>query len=112
MDVVYAASVFHLFDWERQLKVAERVVGLLKKRKGSVLVGRQRGNITSMEYEHRSYQGGTMFKHNEESWKEMWRVVGEKTVSGISCSVFVKSAERACFLSDSILQLAFRTDRY
>ena len=69
------------FDWERQVKVAERVVGLLKKRKGSVVVGRQRGNCTPMEYEHRSYQGGTMFKHNEESWREMWRVVGEKTVS-------------------------------
>ena len=94
VDVVYAASIFHLFDWEQQVRVAERVVGLLKKRKGSVVLGRQRGNSTPREYEHRTNQGGTMFRHNEESWRKMWRVVGEKTVSGFSCSVFVRSAER------------------
>ncbi len=112
--MVYAASIFHLFDWGQQVKVAERVVGLLKKRKGSVVLGRQRGNSTPMEYVHRTNQGGTMFRHNEGSWREMWRVVGEKTVSGVSCSVFVGSAERdylACVLSDNILQLSFPTHK-
>ena len=97
VDVVYAASIFHLFDWGQQVKVAERVVGLLKKRKGSVVLGRQRGNNTPMEYEHRTNQGGTMFRHNEESWREMWRVAGEKTVSGFSCSCLIRSAERDSF---------------
>ena len=95
VDIVYAASIFHLFDWGQQVKVAERVVGLLKKRKGSLVVGRQRGSRTPMEYEHRTNQGGTMFRHNEESWREMWRVVGEKTVSGNLCSVFVESVAKA-----------------
>lgn len=109
MDIVYAASIFHLFDWGQQVKVAERVVGLLKKRKGSVVVGRQRGNSTPMEYEHKTNQGGTMFRHNEESWREMWRLVAEKTVSGFSCFVFVRSVGRACFLSNDILQLSLPT---
>lgn len=95
VDIVYAASIFHLFDWGQQVKAAERVVGLLKKRKGSVVVGRQSGNSTPMDYEHKTNQGGTMFRHNEESWREMWRVVGKRTVSGILCSVFVRSAGRA-----------------
>lgn len=113
VDVVYAASIFHLFDWGQQVKVAERVVGLLKRRKGSVVLGRQRGNSTPMEYEHRTNQGGTMFRHNEESWREMWRVVGEKTVSEIPCSVFChncrKSLYLACFLSNDILRFSFLT---
>ena len=106
VDVVYAASIFHLFDWGQQVKVAERVVGLLKKRKGSVVLGRQRGNRTPTEYEHRTNQGGTMFRHNEESWREMWRVVGEKTVSGVSCAVFVRSAERrSTWLAFSLIMI-------
>ena len=97
VDVVYAASLFHLFDWGQQVQVAERVVGLLKKRRGSVVLGRQRGNREPREYEHRTNQGGTMFRHNEESWREMWRVVGEKTVSGFSRFRFVRGRKETLF---------------
>ena len=111
--MVYAASIFHLFDWGQQVKVAERVVGLFKRRKGSVVLGRQRGNSTPMEYEHRTNQGGTMFRRNEESWREMWRVVGEKTVSGTSYSFYYqqcgKSLYFSCLLAENFVQPSFLT---
>lgn len=59
--------------------MAERVVKTLKPVKGSMVVGRQRGNLNPAEYKDRTDQGGTMFRHNEKSWKKMWKQVGEST---------------------------------
>ena len=61
IDIVYAASVFHLFNWEEQVRMAERVVRTLKPVKGSMMLERQRGNLNPAEYEHKTNQGGTMF---------------------------------------------------
>lgn len=79
IDVVYAASIFHLFNWEDQLRLAERVATLLKPVPGALVLGRQRGNVDAAEYEHRTNENGTMFRHNEESFKKMWEEVGAKT---------------------------------
>ena len=79
LDMIYAASIFHLFNWPDQIRMAERVVGLLKPAKGSMVFGRQRGNANPAEYKHRTNEKGTMFRHNEESWKNMWGQVGETT---------------------------------
>ncbi len=43
------------------------------------MLGRQRGNVNLAEYEHRTNQGGTMFRNEEKSWKKMWKQVGEST---------------------------------
>lgn len=89
IDIIYAASIFHLFNWEEQVSMAERVVGLLKPVKGSMVLGRQRGNLQPAEYEHRTNQGGTMFRHNEASWKRMWKQVGESTGTTWDVSVIL-----------------------
>lgn len=73
IDVIYAASIFHLFSWEEQARMAECGVGLLKPVKRSLLLGRPRGNVNLAEYEHRTNQGGTMFRNEEKSWKQMWK---------------------------------------
>lgn len=78
-DIIHAASFFHLFDWEDQVRLGRRVVKLLKPVKGSVVFGRQRGNVSAGEYEHRTNEKGTMFRHNEDSWRSMWELIGEKT---------------------------------
>ena len=46
MDIIYAPSFFHLFNWEDQVGLAERVVRLLKPVEVSLVLGRQRGIST------------------------------------------------------------------
>jgi hypothetical protein len=53
------------------------MVKLLRDREGSMVVERQGGNLVSGEHEHR--RGGTVLRHNGESFKKMWEVVGEAT---------------------------------
>ena len=77
IDIVYAGSIFHLFDWSDQLLLAHRVAAMLKPVPGSLILGRQRGNVNAAEYEHRTNAKGTMFRHNEQSFKRMWDEVGK-----------------------------------
>ncbi|KAF6217820.1 hypothetical protein HO133_006647 [Letharia lupina] len=93
VDIIYAASFFHLFNWEDQVGMTERVVRLLKPVEGSLILGRQRGNVNSGEYEHRTNSKATMFRHNEESWKEMWKQVGKATGSLWDVKVWLEKDE-------------------
>ena len=93
IDIIYAASFFHLFNWEDQVGMAERVVRFSKPVEGSLVFGRQRGNINSGEYEHRTNEKGTMFRHNEKSWKELWERVGRATGSSWDVKVWLEQDE-------------------
>ncbi|KAF2222404.1 methyltransferase domain-containing protein [Elsinoe ampelina] len=79
VDIIQASAFFHLFDREKQKKVAHRVVKLLKPQHGSLLVGRQVGSINPGEYLHRTNPNSNMFRHNDVSWKELWDEVGSET---------------------------------
>ncbi|PNS20240.1 hypothetical protein CAC42_5690 [Sphaceloma murrayae] len=72
MDIIQASAFFHLFDREKQKKVAHRVVKLLKPQKDSLLVGRQVGSVNPGEYFHRTNQDTTMFRHDPDSWRQLW----------------------------------------
>lgn len=93
LDMIYAASFFHLFNWEDQLLLAARVVRMLKPVKGSLLFGRQRGNVEPGEYEHRTNEKGTMFRHNEESWEQMWEQVGKCTNTSWNAKAWLETSE-------------------
>jgi hypothetical protein len=79
IDIIHASSFFHLFGYEGQKRVARRVVQLLKPKKDSLLVGRQVGNVRAHEKESAASGSGNMFLHNVESWKQMWKEIGEET---------------------------------
>ncbi|KAH0350239.1 hypothetical protein KCU81_g2702, partial [Aureobasidium melanogenum] len=79
IDIIHASSFFHLFGWEGQKQIARRVVQLLKPKKDSLLVGRQVGNIRAHEEESSASGSGNMFLQNIESWKQMWKEIGEET---------------------------------
>jgi hypothetical protein len=79
MDVVHAASFFHLFDWNQQLQIAKRVIALLKPRPGSIVVGRQTGTLKSGEAERKSESDKPRFMHNAESFIKLWEEAGEET---------------------------------
>ena len=79
IDVVYAANFLHLFGWEDQVRVCKRIVRLLRPRKGSLVFGRQVGDLEAGEYRHPSNKGGVMLRHDGASFERMWRLVGEET---------------------------------
>lgn len=81
VDIIHAASFFHLFGLEEQKQVARRIVKLLKPRQGSLVLGRQVGNVQGGEFLHRTNPNRMMFRHDKETWKRMWDEVGEETGS-------------------------------
>lgn len=78
MDLINAASFFHLFDWDGQVKAAKRVVELLKPMPGSMIFGRQGGKPEPGNFAHVK-KDLTVFWHNPESWAKMWEQVGAET---------------------------------
>lgn len=81
INIIYAASFLHLFGYEDQIKVCKRIIKLLRKKKGTVVLGRQIGSSNAGEQPLRNDPTKTRWKHNEESFKKMWEEVGEMTGS-------------------------------
>lgn len=79
IDIIYAGSFLHLFDYQKQEAICVRIVKLLRQKPGSLLVGRQVGHEEAGAKAHRTNPDGEMFRHNVQSFKEMWEEVGKKT---------------------------------
>jgi SAM-dependent methyltransferase len=82
IDIIYTGAFFHLFNLNEQERIALRIVRLLAPRPGSMLVGQQTGADSPGEYSRSSDKGGRKsFRHNAQSWKELWGRIGEQTGS-------------------------------
>lgn len=79
IDIIYAASFLHLFDYEGQVEVCKRLVKLLRGERDSLILGRQIGNTNAGEHVQTTNESGVMYRHNTESFKKMWDDVGEGT---------------------------------
>lgn len=77
ISIIYAGSFFHLFDYDQQYEVALLVTKLLKPVPGSLLIGRQVGNVEPGV--HARPGDKTRFRHSDRTWKEMWEKVGKET---------------------------------
>lgn len=85
-DVLHLASVLHLFAWDDQVRVCERIVRFLRPGAADVLiVGRQRGSREPLMEEGAGGESGGgrvvvgRFGHNIETFQALWDVVGERT---------------------------------
>lgn len=87
-NIVHAAKFFHLWGYETQLVVSKALVKLLRPEPGSMITGSQIGSIEAMEDQS---PVGTMFRHNVESFKEMWEKIGKEL--GIQFTVNAKLTE-------------------
>ena len=79
IDIINAAAFFHLFNWDGQVKIAKRFVSLLNSEAGVLVIGRQVGNVEAGEYSDRGLSDKTRYKHNDESFRRMWKLVGDET---------------------------------
>ncbi|KAJ5791574.1 uncharacterized protein N7518_008585, partial [Penicillium psychrosexuale] len=78
IDIVNAASFFHLFNWDQQILVAKRLVGLLRDKPGSLLIGRQIGLVNPPPPEDKE-ASGEHYRHDPSTWKKFWEQVGAET---------------------------------
>lgn len=76
LSIIYAGAFFHLFDRPQQLAVAKMVTKLLKPEVGSMVLGRQVGSVTPGVYEHGTNPTSRMFRHDEQTWKDLWAEAG------------------------------------
>jgi len=79
INIVYTGAFLHLFGYAQQVRVCKEIVKLLRETKGSMLLGRQVGDLHAGEKVHRTNKSQTMFRHNAESFTKMWEEVGELT---------------------------------
>ena len=78
IDIIWAASFFHLFTRPRQLNIAKKLVELLRPVSGSMLLGRQLGSVKPGDYDIMK-DGRWQYRHSPETLAEFWEEVGRET---------------------------------
>ena len=85
LDIILANQLFHLFDWNRQVKVAVNLVKLSNPK--TWIIGHQIGSSIGRAIPVHPNTGGeaggagstTKFFHTPKTWQAMWRQVEEST---------------------------------
>lgn len=78
MDIIFCSSFLHVFGWDQMIEAAVHLVSLSRPYSGSIICGKQLGNLNCGEAAMPS-KSGTMYRHNVESMGRFWNEVGEKT---------------------------------
>jgi hypothetical protein len=73
VSVIHASSFFHLFDEALQAELVRRLAPLLSPEPGSMMLGSHGG--LPQKGQRSSAQGGGMFCHGPDSWRELWEGV-------------------------------------
>ncbi|KAK4448431.1 hypothetical protein QBC34DRAFT_113536 [Podospora aff. communis PSN243] len=73
--IVNLSMFLHLWDFNGQVRACKRVVELLRDEKGVLIVGQSVGDVVGREV---TAGKRVIFKHNVETFKKMWKEVGEK----------------------------------
>ncbi|KAL2828353.1 hypothetical protein BJY01DRAFT_261556 [Aspergillus pseudoustus] len=80
VDVIWAGSLLHFWDWEGQVRGVERLIGLARGELGTVFCGRQMGSTIAGVYELTGLMDQTMhYRHDVGSLRGMWREIETKT---------------------------------
>ncbi|KAL8800721.1 MAG: hypothetical protein Q9182_004964 [Xanthomendoza sp. 2 TL-2023] len=99
VDVLLVNQVFHLFNRERQVTMAKKLVYLSTS--GAWVVGWQVGSSHGRSLPVQTQTGGhsgsagsdTKLFHNNQTWQELWQQVGEETGTEWSIETSMQSLE-------------------
>ncbi|TLD32234.1 methyltransferase domain-containing protein [Venturia nashicola] len=72
INVVWASSFLHLFGWEDQLSLCNRIVGFLKRKKGSTILGRQLGSVVPGNFPLQDLMQAEPYWHSPTSFRSLW----------------------------------------
>jgi hypothetical protein len=78
-DIVHSASFFHLFGWDDQVKIGERVVRFFKPGAKALVLGRQVGRREPLSLEAYQQQEEKRYHHNVTTLQNLWDAIGERT---------------------------------
>ncbi|KAK3377303.1 hypothetical protein B0T24DRAFT_592916 [Lasiosphaeria ovina] len=106
VDVVHAASFFHLFGWADQVAIGARMVKFFREGiTDAVVLGRQIGSaVEPLDPEEHEKRGLGRYHHNQKSMQRLWDEIGRRT--GTAWAV---EAELATALEDNNGEVAERT---
>lgn len=80
LDVVFASSLFHMWDYDIQFRVAARLVKLCRDKPGVMITGRQIGSLVGGHYEMKGMKDGAFhYRHDIETMERFWSEIGEAT---------------------------------
>jgi len=79
INIVHAASFFHLFTLEDQVKLGVNPVHLMRDAPGALVLGRHLGSSTGEERPSRMIPNGKMYFHSPDSFKTLWAKISERT---------------------------------
>lgn len=71
VDIIYLGSFLHLFDFQKQKIVVAQLVTLLRKKKGSLVFGRNLGADQGGEF-HMNALGWDLYRHSEQTIRNLW----------------------------------------
>lgn len=106
IDILQVCAFLHLFTWDKQVDAAKRLVKILSKKKGSMILGRMVGNAIPQLYEH-----GQMYLHNVESFEKFWTEVSEATDTKWTVRATVLPDERQTTPDPNSRWLEFEIER-
>lgn len=98
IDMIYTGSFFHLWGLEKQKEVSKLVASLLRPQHGSMILGRQIGAVNAAE---KSSASGTMYRHNIESFKKLWKEIEEETGVKFAVEAKLEMLKRDHFMVES-----------
>lgn len=78
MDIVFASSFLHVWDWEDMIKAAKCLVFMTRPQPGSMIIGKQLGSVNAGQYKMPT-SSGFNYRHNAESMRRFWQQIGEET---------------------------------
>jgi SAM-dependent methyltransferase len=81
IDVVWAGSLLHFWNYEGQLQGLLRLINLCSKDEGVMVCGRQMGSVLAGEYEMTGLLDKKTYRHNVDSLKGLWLDVQQRTQS-------------------------------
>ncbi|KAI1324332.1 hypothetical protein F5Y16DRAFT_381190 [Xylariaceae sp. FL0255] len=121
MTYIHAASFFHLFTWDEQLRAAIRMQRFLsstdstttrtdssdsRTRLKAMIFGRQVGTLTPRE--RLGKQGSDkVYLHNAESWQMLWDEVGALTGTEWAAAMYPIETIRTATPESSLRKMAF-----
>ncbi|KAI9780434.1 MAG: hypothetical protein M1839_006708 [Geoglossum umbratile] len=79
IDICHASSFFPMFDWDSQVRIAKRIIQVLKPKPGSLVLGTQKASAAPGEYGSEWGPADKTYRHDVESFEKLWMLVGQET---------------------------------
>jgi SAM-dependent methyltransferase len=90
IDIIHAASFFHLFDWDTQVKAGVQLVQLMKTAPDSLVLGRHLGSSTGEERFSPTNPSAKMYLHCPDSFKRLWVEISDRTSTKWDVNAWLK----------------------